>query len=94
MQTIIESASLLSKYIIDDGVAVEIGQKEIRVGNPDSLDYIIADLNLGNAALIEGLESVPDDWAVNKYTYDVNRSASDQWKLNPDWVDPEELEDE
>jgi len=86
MQTIIESRSLLSKYIIDDGVAVEIGQKEIRVGNPDSLDYIIADLNLENAALIEGIESVPDDWDVNKYTYDVSRSASDQWKLNPEYI--------
>ena len=86
MQTIIESKSLLSKYIIDDGVAVEIDDKEIRVGNPDSLDYIIADLNAGNASLVEGLESVPDDWAVNKYTYDVSRSASDQWKLNPDYL--------
>ena len=90
MQTIIESKSLLSKYIIDEGVAVEIDQKEIRVGNPDSLDYIIADLNSGNAALIEGLATVPDDWAVNKYTYDVSRSVSDQWKPNPDYIEVEE----
>lgn len=90
MQTIIESRSLLSKYIIDDGVVVEMDQKEIRVGNPDSLDYIIADLNSGNASLIEGLESVPDDWAVNKYTYDVSRSASEQWRLNPDYIEVEE----
>ena len=87
MQTIIENKSLLSKYIIDEGVAVEIDQKEIRVGNPDSLDYIIADLNSGNAALVEGLESVPDDWAVNKYTYDVSRAVSDQWKPNPDYIE-------
>lgn len=90
MQTIIESRSLLSKYIIDDDVVVEMDQKEIRVGNPDSLDYIIADLNLGNASLIEGLESVPADWAVNKYTYDVNRSASERWKLNPDYIEVDE----
>ena len=94
MQTIIESGSLLSKYIIDDGVAVEIGQKEIRVGNPDSLDYIIADLNSGNAALIEGIESVPDDWDVNKYTYDVVRGSSDRWVLNPEYYGLEESADE
>lgn len=90
MKTIIENSKGVSLYLFDDVKQIEITESVINVGNPDSLDYIIADLNSGNASLIEGLESVPDDWAVNKYTYDVSRSASEQWRLNPDYIEVEE----
>lgn len=94
MKTIVENSTKLSKYLLDDATPVEFLADIIRVGNPDNLDFIIADLNEGNATLIEGVVNAPEDWYGNKYMFDATRSASDQWSVNPDWVEFEEPEDE
>ena len=86
MKTIVETATGLSKYLIDDAEIVALNENEIVIGNPAT--HIIADLNADTATLYEGV-SPSEDWTGDKYTFDGT-----DWTLNPDWVDstpPEEL---
>jgi hypothetical protein len=81
MKTIVETATGLSKYLLEDTVAVTLNDDTIVVDDPAM--FIIADLNAGNAAVYEGV-TAPEGWTGNKYTFDGS-----VWALNPDWVDPE-----
>ena len=83
MKTIIENATNLSKYVFEDDVAVTFTATTI-----ETPDFIVADLNSENAAMIEGV-TIPEDWAGNKYTY-----ADGAFALNPDWTDPAEAVEE
>lgn len=82
MKTITENSTGLSKYLLDDNVAVTMSADNITVGDPAK--FIIGDLNSGNATLTENVENAPEDWAGNKYTFDGTT-----WTLDPNWVDPE-----
>lgn len=80
MKTIVENESGLSKYLLEDDVAVTLNEDSITVGDPAL--FIIADLNANTATVYEGV-TAPADWTGNKYTFD----GSD-WTLDPNWVDP------
>jgi len=82
MKTIVETSTSLSKYLLEDDVTITATATEITVGDP--AQFIIGDLNTGNATIIENVTDAPADWAGNKYTYDGTT-----WTQNPDWVDPE-----
>lgn len=80
MKTIVENATSLSKYLLDDAEVVVLNDDNIVVGNPAK--FIIGDLNASTATVYEGV-TAPADWIGNKYTFDGT-----DWTLNPDWVDP------
>lgn len=80
MKTIVEIATKLSKYLLADDVVVILNTDTIIVGEPPQ--FIVADLNAGNAVVYEGV-TAPADWIGNKYTFDGS-----VWTLNPDWVEP------
>jgi hypothetical protein len=80
MKTIVETATGLSKYLLEDTVAVTLNDDTIVVGEPPL--FIIADLNADNAVVHEGV-TAPEGWSGNKYTFDGS-----EWTINPDWVDP------
>lgn len=80
MKTIVETATGLSKYLINDAEIVVLNENEIAIGNP--VNHIIVDLNVGTVILYEGV-SPPEDWTGDKYTFDGT-----DWTLNPDWVAP------
>lgn len=79
MKTIIDKSNC-SKFLLDDNVTVEIRDDVTIVGNP--VQFIVADLNTGNATVIENVTE-PEDWYGCKYNY-VNGA----WELCEDWVDP------
>lgn len=85
MKAIVENATGLSKYLLEDTTAVASSADNITVGNP--AQFIIGDLNSSNATVYENVTDAPADWTGNKYTFD---GAS--WVLNPDWIDPATLE--
>lgn len=78
MKTIIDKSNC-SKFLLDDNVTVEIRDDVTIVGNP--VQFIVADLNTGNATVIENVTE-PEDWYGCKYNY-VNGA----WELCPEWVD-------
>lgn len=80
MKTIVENATSLSKYLLDDAEVVVLNEDNIVVGDPPK--FIIADINASTATVYEGV-TAPEDWAGNKYTFDGT-----EWAPNPDWVDP------
>ena len=80
MKTIVETVVGLSKYLLADGEAVAMYADHIVVGDPPQ--FIVADLNAGNAAVYEGV-AAPADWVGNKYAFNGTN-----WVLSPDWVDP------
>lgn len=82
MKTIVETATGLSKYLLDDGVTIISNSEHIVVGDPP--EFIIADLNSNNAAVYENLANTRADWIGNKYMFDGTT-----WTQNPDWVEPE-----
>ncbi len=82
MKTIVETATGLSKYLLADDVAVVMNVDNVVVGEPPQ--FIVADLNAGNAAVYEGV-AAPEGWVGNKYTFDGGA-----WALNPEWFDPEQ----
>lgn len=93
MKIIVENETGLVKYALDDDKPVEFTAGQINVGDPESLDFIIADLNSDNSTLYENVTDVPADWIGNKYTYDNSeeaRTGSTVWTQDPDWVDPTE----
>jgi hypothetical protein len=80
MKTIIETATKLSKYLVDDDVTITFNSDHVVVGNPAK--FIIDDLNSGNATVIENVTNAPSDWIGNKYTLDGNT-----WTQDSGWVD-------
>ncbi len=80
MKTIVENATSLSKYLLDDTEAVVLNEDNIVVGDPAK--FIIGDLNASTATVYENV-TAPADWVGNKYTFDGT-----EWVQNPDWVDP------
>ena len=82
MKTIVETATGLSKYLLDDSVAITTNSDHIVVGDP--AQFIINDLNSSNATITENVTNAPSDWIGNKYTFDGTT-----WTQNPDWVDPD-----
>lgn len=80
MKTIVETTTGLSKYLLEDTIAVTLNDDAIVVGDPAM--FIVADLNAGNAVVYEDI-TAPDEWTGNKYTFDGS-----EWTLNPDWIDP------
>jgi hypothetical protein len=80
VKTIVENATILSKYLLNDTEIVVLNEDNIVVGDP--AEFIIADLNAITATVYEGV-TAPEDWAGNKYTFDGT-----EWAPNPDWVDP------
>jgi hypothetical protein len=82
MKTIVETATGLSKYLLDDSVTITTNSDHIVVGDP--AEFIIGDLNSSNVTIAENVTDAPSDWTGNKYTFDGTT-----WAQNPDWVDPE-----
>ena len=82
MKTIVETATKLSKYLLADDVTITATADNITVGDP--AQFIIGDLNSGNATITENVTNAPSDWTGNKYKLDGTT-----WSANPDWVDPE-----
>lgn len=72
-----------SKYLFADDKQLNITADHIEVGDPANLDFIIGDLNSGNATLIEGV-TTPDDWYGCKYSC----AADGTWAAIAGWVDP------
>ena len=87
MKTIVETSTKLSKYLLADDVTITATENDITVGDP--AQFIIADLNSGNATITENVTNAPEDWVGNKYKLDGTT-----WSANPDWVDPTEEEEE
>ena len=86
MKTIVDTATNTSRYLFADDKAVDMGADVITVGDPSAPDFIIGDLNSGNASMIEGVIE-PDDWYGCKYSHDGSA-----WALVEGWVDPRESE--
>ena len=82
MKTIVETSTKLSKYLLADNVAITATSDNITVGDP--AQFIIADLNSGNATITENVTNAPSDWVGNKYKLDGTT-----WSANSDWVDPD-----
>ena len=82
MKTIVETSTKLCKYLIADDVKITATSDNITVGDP--AQFIIADLNSGNATITENVTNAPSDWTGNKYKLDGTT-----WSANPDWVDPD-----
>lgn len=80
MKTIVDNATNTSRYLFADDKVVTMGEDTISVGDP--VEFIIGDLNSGNATLIEGIVE-PADWYGCKYTHDGT-----SWAEVPGWVDP------
>ena len=76
-KTIIQNATKQSSYIFEDDVAIQLTDSTIITPN-----FIIGDLNSGNATLVTGV-TPPEDWFGNKYLYDDG-----SWIPDPNWVDP------
>jgi len=81
MKTIVETSTKLSKYLLADDVAITATADNITVGDP--AQFIIGDMNSGNATIKENVTNAPSDWTGNKYKLDGTT-----WSANPDWVDP------
>lgn len=81
MKTVVENATNLSKYLLNDDVAVTLNEDHIVVGDPPQ--FMVADLNSSTASVVENVTTAPDDWIGNKYTY-----VGTTWTANPDWIDP------
>jgi len=82
MKTIIETSTIISKYLFEDDVSVDMTSEQIIVGDPPR--FIIADMNSDNSTLYTDITNAPDDWVGCKYTFDGTT-----WLENPDWADTE-----
>jgi len=78
MKTIIEKETKISKYLAEDNTDITITDENIVFP-----DFIVWDMNSGNAELIEWVEA-PSDWVWCKYIY------NEWFELNPDYTEPTE----
>jgi hypothetical protein len=81
MKTIVDNATATSRYLLADNKVVTMGSDTIIVGDP--AEFIINDLNSGNATLIEGVTE-PEDWYGCKYTC----AANGTFTAVEGWIDP------
>jgi hypothetical protein len=91
MKTITDNVTNLSTHLFADDKEVFMAENRITVGDPLSTlgdplvpNFYIDCLNSTNATLHENVTNVPEDWAVNKYTFD-----GITWTQDSSWVDPE-----
>lgn len=68
MKTIVEVSTGLSKFVLDDDVAVTLGPNNIVIHEP--VTNTVADLSEDSAVVYEGVTDVPADWIGNAYVYD------------------------
>lgn len=68
MKTIVETATGLSKYLLEDDAVVTMFPNRVEVDS--SIPNVIFDLSEDTATLYEGVTDVPSDWAGNVYIYD------------------------
>lgn len=68
MKTIVETATGLSKYLLEDDAVVTMFPNRVEVDS--SLPNVIFDLSEDTATLYEGVTDAPADWAGNVYIYD------------------------
>ena len=87
MKTIVDIKTNTSRYLFADDKPLTIGSETITVGDP--AEFIIGDLNSGNATLIEGVTE-PEDWYGCKYTC----SSDGTFTAVEGWVDPRVEESE
>lgn len=83
MKTIVETATSLSKYLLEDDLAVTVDTDHVIVGDPPQL--IVSDLNADNSVVYEGV-TAPADWVGNKYTFDGSN-----WTPNPAYINVDEV---
>lgn len=86
MKIIVETETNLAKYAIADDVTIESTATYITVGDP--VQFTIADLNDTTTTVYADVTDTPDDWIGNKYFYNDNK-----WTANPNWVEPEAVEE-
>ena len=102
MKTIIENSTKLSKYLLDDATPVTFLADRINVGDPNNLDFIIGDLNAGNASLVENVPVSDNVQGVSVIFTGAFRDAGVEdnwvgnkflydggWIANPLWVEEE-----
>lgn len=82
MKTIIDTENNWSMYIFDNDVTLSVETN--RIVTPD---FIISDLNLNNASIIEDV-TPPSDWTGCKYIY-----ADSTWTLNSEWIEAPDAEE-
>tara|TARA_R110000764_G_scaffold2894_2_gene12206 strand:+ start:554 stop:817 length:264 start_codon:yes stop_codon:yes gene_type:complete len=85
MKTITRNDNKVSKYLLEDGVQVNITTEDITIGDPENV--IIVDLNSSNATLHTDVTNAPDDYVGNKYIYEDTA-----WSVNPDYRTLEDFE--
>ena len=88
MKTIVDNATNTSKYLVADDYSVVVKAENIEMGDPDNLDFYIADMNNSNATVIENVTN-PDDWFGCKYTC----AADGTWTAVEGWKDPRTREE-
>jgi len=81
MQTITFNDSNISAYVFEDADTVTVSAENITCPN-----FIIGDMNSGNATLHTGV-TAPADWQGGKYLFDGTN-----WTANENWTDPKEAE--
>lgn len=80
MKTLVDAVTHVSMYLFEDSEVIFLAADRIVVGEPAS--FVIADCNLTNTVLFEGVEA-PDDWCGRKYVFDGST-----WTSNADFFDP------
>ena len=80
MKTIVELSTNISKYILEDDVALDITDTHITVGSP--VEFIIGDMGSSNSVVYENV-TPPEDWFGCKFTFDGST-----WDLNADFSLP------
>jgi hypothetical protein len=86
-KTITENSTNLSKYVFEDDKPVTMGSDKLTIGS-DPVDFYVADLNSSNSTMNENV-TAPEGWSGCKFLFDGT-----DWSDNPDWVEPEDEEDE
>ena len=83
MKLILSNEDKVVKYLLEDDKAVALSAGNIVVGDPASPDFIIGDMNSGNATLVEDV-TAPTGWFGCKFKY-----VDDAWTEVEGWEDPE-----
>tara|TARA_B110000211_G_C14035337_1_gene534234 strand:- start:1225 stop:1479 length:255 start_codon:yes stop_codon:yes gene_type:complete len=82
MKTITFNSNSVSAYIFEDGHLTSSS-----VGNIETANFIIGDLNSTNATIHAGV-TPPADWMGGRYTFDGT-----EWAAVEGWVDPSTFTD-
>ncbi len=79
MQTIVRKDTNVSLYYLADSKTVDIGLSQTTISDNGTPELIIADCNLSNATLHQGVEAKSDYWGW-KYKHDGSA-----WSANTDF---------